>query len=68
MCCMGAPPVRVSWPRSLPISAADVTTDFVPLAPPPKPHSFLQKLAHETVQLELKNGMVIQGTVTGEST
>lgn len=29
-------------------------------------HRFLMKLANETVQVELKNGSVIQGTVTGE--
>ena len=38
---------------------------------PPKPktknqkHSFLSKLVHETVQVELKNGSVVQGTVVG---
>lgn len=28
-------------------------------------HRFLMKLANETVQVELKNGSVVQGTVTG---
>lgn len=37
-----------------------------PSLPPSFRNRFLQKLAHETVQLELKNGTVIQGTVTGE--
>ena len=32
---------------------------------PKKIHSFLSKLAHETVQVELKNGSVVQGTVVG---
>jgi len=49
--------------RSTPISRPSF-----PLPPSllPHAHSFLQKLAHETVQLELKNGTVIQGTVVGE--
>ena len=38
-----------------------------PLFPqnPKTQNSFLSKLAHETVQVELKNGSVVQGTVVG---